>query len=49
MASDFNTTRQERKTGSKLNLPSATALTEQMYLFVREIEDPRSQRTCAHL
>jgi predicted transposase YbfD/YdcC len=49
MASGFNTTRQERKTSSKLNVISATAVTEQIYSFFSEIEDPRSQRTRAHL
>ena len=49
MASGFNSGRSKRKTDSKLNVPSATAVTEQMYSFFREIEDPRSQRTRAHL
>lgn len=49
MASGFNTTRQERKTDFKLNVFSATAVTEQIHSFFSEIEDPRSQRTRAHL
>jgi hypothetical protein len=32
-----------------LNLPSATALTEQMQSYFSEIEDPRVQRTRSHL
>lgn len=49
MASDFNSARSKRKTNSKLNVPSATAVTEQMHSFFSEIEDPRVQRTRAHL
>ncbi len=41
MASGFNCASSKRKTNFKLNVPSATAVTEQMYLFFREIEDPR--------
>ena len=48
MASGFNSASSKRKTNSKLNVPSATAVTEQMHSFFSEIEDPR-QRTRAHL
>ena len=49
MASNFNSARSKRKTNSKLNVPSATALTEQMQSYFSEIEDPRVQRTRVHL
>lgn len=49
MASGFNSASLKRKTNSKLNVPSAKAVTEQMYSFFSEIEDPRKQRTRAHL
>lgn len=49
MSSGFNTARSKRKTESKLNVPSATAVTEQMHSFFSEIEDPRVKRTRAHL
>ncbi len=50
MSSGFNSARSKRKIDSKLNVvPSATAVTEQMHSFFSEIEDPRVQRTRAHL
>ncbi len=49
MTSGFNSARSKRKTNAKLNVPSATAVTEQMHSFFSEIEDPRVQRTRAHL
>jgi hypothetical protein len=49
MASGFNCASSKRKTNSKLNVPSATAVTEQIHSFFSEIEDPRAQRTRAHL
>ncbi len=49
MSSGFNSARSKRKTNAKLNVPSATAVTEQMHSFFSEIEDPRVQRTHAHL
>lgn len=39
----------KRKTDSESNVPSATGLIEQMHSFFSEIEDPRVQRTRAHL
>lgn len=49
MSSGFKSARSKRKTDSKLNVPSATAVTEQMHSFFSEIKDPRVQRTRAHL
>ena len=49
MASGFNSARLKRKTAEKLNVPSASAVTEQMQNYFSEIEDPRAQRTRAHL
>lgn len=49
MAPGFNSAPSKHKTDSKLNVPSATAITEQMHSFFSEIEDPRVQRTRAHL
>jgi len=49
MASGLNSARSPRKTNVHSSVPSATALTEQMHSFFSEIEDPRVQRTRAHL
>ncbi len=49
MSSGFNSARSKSKTDSKLNVPSATALTQQIESYFSEIEDPRVQRTRAHL
>lgn len=49
MSSGFNSARSKHKTDTKLNVPSATELTEQMQSYFSEIEDPRAQRTRAHL
>jgi len=49
MASGFNSARLKRKTDCKLNVLSASAVTEQMQNYFSEIEDPRAQRTRAHL
>ena len=48
MASGFDSTRSQCTTGSKFNVPSATAVTEEMQSYFSEIEDPRVQRTRAH-
>ncbi|WP_442948507.1 transposase family protein [Nostoc sp.] len=49
MASGFNSARSQHKNLKPVRLPSATEIIEQMYSLVSEIEDPRSQRTRAHL
>lgn len=49
MESGLNSTRSRRKTNSPLSVPSARAVTEQMHSLFSEIEDPRVQRTRAHL
>ena len=49
MGAGFNYTCSKRQTKLNLNLPSATALTEQMQSYFSEIEDPRVQRTRSHL
>lgn len=41
--------RPPRKLSKPLSVPSATALTQQMQSYFSEIEDPRVQRTRAHL
>lgn len=42
MGAGFNSTCSKRQTKLNLNLPSATALTEQMQSYFSEIEDPRN-------
>ena len=49
MSSGFNSARSKSKTDSNLNVPSVTALTQQIESYFSEIEDPRVQRTRAHL
>ena len=49
MVSGSNLARLKRKTSFNLNVPSARAVTEQMQNYFSEIEDPRVQRTRAHL
>lgn len=49
MASGFNAARSKPKTNSQLNVPSATAVIEQMHSFFSEIEDHRVPRTRLHL
>ncbi|MCC5631563.1 ISAs1 family transposase [Nostoc sphaeroides CHAB 2801] len=49
MASRLNSTRSRRQTNFQPNVPSATAVTEQIQSYFSEIEDPRVQRTRAHL
>ena len=49
MSSCFNSARSKSKTDSNLNVPSVTALTQQIESYFSEIEDPRVQRTRAHL
>lgn len=49
MASGLNSARSRGKTNSHSSVPNATAVTEQMHSFFSEIEDPRVQRTRAHL
>ena len=49
MASGFNCACSQQKNLKPVRVPSATEITEQMYSLFREIEDPRSQRTRAHL
>lgn len=49
MASGFKSLKQIIKNSKKLSIANATALTEQMELVFREIEDPRVERTRVHL
>ncbi len=49
MASGFNSARSKHKNLKLVNVPSAAAVTEQMHSLFSEIEDPRVQRTRAHL
>ena len=49
MASGFNSAHSQHKNLKPVRVPSATEITEQMYSLFSEIEDPRSQRTRAHL
>ena len=49
MASGFKSPRVQTKKLKTLSIANATALTEKMELVFSEIEDPRSQRTRAHL
>lgn len=48
MVASVKSTNSKRKSNSRLNLPSATEITEKMQSFFSEIEDPRSPRTRAH-
>lgn len=47
MSSDLKSARSKRKTDSKLNVPNATTLAEQMQAHFSEIKDPRVERTRA--
>ncbi len=49
MSSDLKSARSKRKTDSKLNVPNAATLASQMPAHFSEIEDPRVERTRAHL
>ena len=49
MASGFKSPQVQTKKSKTLSIANATALTEKMELVFSEIEDPRSQRTRAHL
>ena len=49
MASGFKSPRVQTKKLKTLSISNATALTEKMELVFSEIEDPRAQRTRAHL
>ncbi len=49
MSSRLNSARSKHKTDSKFNVLSVTELTQLMQSYFSEIEDPRSQRTRAHL
>ncbi len=49
MSLGLNSARSRRKTYSKSSVPNATAITEQMQSYFKEIDDPRVQRTRAHL
>ncbi len=49
MASAFKSPHVQTKKSKTLSIANATALTEKMELVFSEIEDPRSQRTRAHL
>jgi hypothetical protein len=49
MASGFKSPKQIIKNSKNLSIANAAALTEQMELVFREIEDPRVERTRVHL